>query len=317
MPSFDDRSRSSFAPMPGLNQFVPSTEPLPPGNNLASSPPALPDDAAYAGRSSTALVPMSPSQWSPVLSDDTADSVGVTRVLSGTLIGDRRTTSMRTPVVIRATSKRNVSAPISHATHTKRRLFVSIIGMCLLLFITTSTLLFATPLGHDMGLNIVPFTANLFGNPNNASYNLTAQATATAVFHKNTDGYVPPSAGVVQSNGSLSWPVGQCTYWANMRYHQLTNFWVSWLGNADQWVAGARAAGWGVSQSPHVPSIIVLMPGVQNASSFGHVAVVEKINSDGSVYTSNMNWFDNGGGWDKESFVTFKPGNGVYFVYHL
>jgi surface antigen len=32
------------------------------------------------------------------------------------------------------------------------------------------------------------------------------------------------------------------------------------------------------------------MPGTQGASIYGHVAVVESINADGTVHTSNMNW---------------------------
>jgi len=100
-----------------------------------------------------------------------------------------------------------------------------------------------------------------------------------------------------------------------MRYHQLTGYWVPWLGNAYQWSYGAAASGWVVSSTPRVPSIIVLQPGVQGAGGYGHVAVVERINSDGSVYTSNMNWYSNGG-WDIVSYVTFTRGPGVSFVSH-
>jgi surface antigen len=64
-----------------------------------------------------------------------------------------------------------------------------------------------------------------------------------------------------------------------------------------------------------VPSIIVLQSGVQGASYFGHVAVVERINADGSVYTSDYNWYANGG-WDTLSYWTFTPGPGVSFVWH-
>ncbi|TMD71450.1 MAG: CHAP domain-containing protein, partial [Chloroflexi bacterium] len=107
----------------------------------------------------------------------------------------------------------------------------------------------------------------------------------------------------------------QCTYWADLRYHQLTGFWVPWGGNAWEWAAGASASGWNVSSSPHVPSIIVLQPGVQGAGGFGHVAVVERINSDGTVYTSNWNWYGNGGGWATWSSWDFTPGPGVSFVW--
>jgi len=91
---------------------------------------------------------------------------------------------------------------------------------------------------------------------------------------------------------------------------------VQWKGNADQWVMGARAAGWNVSTSPHVPSIIVLMPSVQGASAFGHVAVAESVVNSSTVHTSNMNWVQNGGGWNKVSYANFTVGPGVYFIWH-
>lgn len=110
---------------------------------------------------------------------------------------------------------------------------------------------------------------------------------------------------------SLSWPLGQCTYWANLRYHELTGSWVPWMGNADAWVTGARRFGWNVSSLPRAPSILVLMPGVQGASSIGHVAVVESILSPTTFSTSNMNW----NGWDIVRNVTFHTGPGVWFVW--
>jgi surface antigen len=193
----------------------------------------------------------------------------------------------------------------------------------MLVLVTGLTLYSVTPLGRDISASWNPLAqsgSNVITNQNTSINNLVAQATATAVFHQQTDGY---SGGGVQTigngAGSLNWPVGQCTYWANARYHQLTGFWVPWSGNANQWVAGARGAGWNVSTSPHVPSIIVLMSGVQGASSYGHVAVVESIVAGAApvtVHTSNMNWYANGGGWDVVSYQDFTVGSGVYFVWH-
>ena len=124
---------------------------------------------------------------------------------------------------------------------------------------------------------------------------------------------------VASGNSPRQWPYGQCTYWANAYYHQLTGWWVNWSGNADQWTYGASAAGWNVSTQPHVPSIIVLMPGVQGASyAYGHVAVVTSIINSNTVSTSNMNWYANFGGLGIVSTVDFNygPGYGVYFVWH-
>lgn len=116
-------------------------------------------------------------------------------------------------------------------------------------------------------------------------------------------------------NGLSNWfPIGQCTYWASKRYQQLTGKYVSWHGDAYTWASGANAQNWTVSSTPpsNIPSIIVLSPFVQGAGNLGHVAVVEHINSDGSVYTSNLNW---NGNQTSPTFVTFHPGNGVKFVY--
>ena len=134
-----------------------------------------------------------------------------------------------------------------------------------------------------------------------------------------TPGQVSPTPTqgqrITNCQQSLSWPYGQSTYWANYRYHQLTGHWVCWTGNANQWVAGARAAGWHVSNSPHLPSILVLMPYVQGASAYGHPAVVENLVNATTVRTSNMNWAASGGGFGKVSYVNFTIGAGVYFIW--
>lgn len=310
MPSFDDRPRNAFSrtPMPELSQFASSVESLPNGEKLTIPLPTLSENEVPQTGKSAALVPM---QWSPM-------TTGVSRALTDNLMSDPRTTSMRTPIVINPPRKRVSHAPLSHTAHKRRRLLVSMVGVFLLFLITSGTLFAATPIGHEVGLNLnfSDLGGTLFSNPNTTAYNLQVQATATAVYYRQNDGYVPPGSMVRNSNGSLNWPVGQCTYWANARYHTLTGNWVSWSGNADQWAAGARAAGWNVSQSPHVPSIIVLQPYVQGASGYGHVAVVESINANGTVHTSNMNWFGTGGGFDQESFVDFSAGSGVSFVWH-
>ncbi|KAK9764390.1 hypothetical protein K7432_008135 [Basidiobolus ranarum] len=107
---------------------------------------------------------------------------------------------------------------------------------------------------------------------------------------------------------------GQCTDWADARYAQLTGHHVDWSGNAVNWPSSARnSAGWTVSNQAKSPSIIALQPGVQGVGSDGHVAVVKSIESNGDVYTSNYNY--NGGPYIK-TFVTFKPGNRVSFIWH-
>jgi surface antigen len=242
------------------------------------------------------------------------------------LAGNIETGPLRNPVVIKGEMKKQASTP--YVFHKKRRTVVSLVAIFLLFAITIATLFEVSPLGREAALGFNPLqlaSGNLVKGSSNGLNSLVAQATATATFNQVTDGYVPPSTSVPSvANGlqSLDWPVGQCTYWANLRYHELTGFWVPWGGNADEWVVGAENAGWNVSTAPpaNVASIIVLMPGEQGASSFGHVAVVESIvpnSSPTTVVTSNMNWFAGNGGFDIVSDVDFTvdPG-GVYFIWH-
>ncbi len=102
------------------------------------------------------------------------------------------------------------------------------------------------------------------------------------------------TATPVKSGHSNAFPLGQCTWWANQRYHDLTGYYVPWNGNAYQWAQGAQSAGWHVSATPPngIPSIIVMGPNVQGAGSLGHVGVVEKVNKNRTVTVSNMNWLD-------------------------
>jgi len=113
------------------------------------------------------------------------------------------------------------------------------------------------------------------------------------------------------SNG---YPKGQCTWYADDRYHALTGYYVPWSGNAKDWAALAMSKGWSVSPSPIVPSIVCFQAGVQGAdTTFGHVGVLERINTDGTLYVSMQNW--NGITYPNTTYWTFHTGAGVSFIY--
>jgi hypothetical protein len=63
-------------------------------------------------------------------------------------------------------------------------------------------------------------------------------------------------------------PYGQCTWYADQRFHQLHGIYVPWTSSANAWQWPTRAAeyGWRVSRRPIPGSIIVLQRGVQGAS---------------------------------------------------
>lgn len=292
----------------------------------------FPDSSPLPGKTTRHLEYASSPTVSEPLSDpgitqelaDYFTSPKVTRLLPDINTGalsfpptEPTTTGLRQPIVIRGTLKKK-----HHVIHPpkRRKWIISLTAIAFLMFLTLGTALAASPLNGGSGhfANPIQLVANLVHSSNDSPSLVSQQAaTATAVLQQ--DGYDPnqgTGGGTIMGGGGLNrFAFGQCTYWANMRYHALTGYWVPWLGNAYQWAYGASSAGWIVSSRPRVPSIIVLQPGVQGAGYFGHVAIVERINANGSVYTSNYNWYGNGG-WDILSYVTFYPGSGVSFVFH-
>ena len=83
---------------------------------------------------------------------------------------------------------------------------------------------------------------------------------------------------------------GQCTYVFNRMAQVGTPIGHSMMGNAAEWPAYARSYGYSVSNSPSAGSAIVFQQGLAGADpTYGHVAFVEAVNADGSLYISEMN----------------------------
>ena len=236
----------------------------------------------------------------------------------------------RKPLIIPGAQERGRERPDSPA---KRRPMVHVVVSVLLVCIVVGVLIAVLPVGTDAKeMNAFLPAMHLISSKSNSTVLIAAQAaTATAV---TVDGYDPGGqqvyTGVQSAPSSLTssfsasdagdlsrFFYGQCTYWANMRYRQLTGHWVPWLGNAYQWAYAAPVYGWTISSQPNPngPSIVVLAPYTQGAGSFGHVAVVENAISSASngVMTSNWNWL---GRWAVQDWVRFYPGPGVSFLWY-
>lgn len=84
---------------------------------------------------------------------------------------------------------------------------------------------------------------------------------------------------------------GYCTYYAYNRRAELGRPISGNWGNAVSWAAMARAQGFRVDHTPEAGAVI------QNGGGwggYGHVGVVERVNSDGSLTVSDMNYV----GWN-------------------
>lgn len=98
-----------------------------------------------------------------------------------------------------------------------------------------------------------------------------------------------PTAQVNHDTGDSgnAYPFSQCTWWVYVRRHQLGLPVGSHFGNGAQWADSARALGYQVDHTPSVGAVMVFARGQLGASAqYGHVAVVEAVEDDGSVVTS-------------------------------
>lgn len=346
MSSVDRRSRveqqsgTGPLPMPGFvaptslpeqmsfSQSVPSTDALPvsavppastPVTGTLQSDSALPAVTRALGNDT-----MSPNVTRTLQND--VMSPNMTRYLPETRTSSLgTTTSARQPIVISGTNSVKKVPLHQRRPPTGRRLVVHATVTALLAFVVLGALFSVVPAseGHG-GFSLFAPIFNIVHTQSSNTGLISAQAaTATVVTQDGrdigTDSNTLAGAGLptpppnIASAGYDHFTYGQCTYWAAMRYQALTGYWVPWMGNANQWVAGAYNYGWTVSTVPHLHAIIVLMGGVQGASTmYGHVAVVEQIQGNGYVLTSNWNW---NGYWAATTYVQFHAGPGVYFVY--
>lgn len=109
---------------------------------------------------------------------------------------------------------------------------------------------------------------------------------------RSPDGFDPNHATGDTGN---AYEFSQCTWWAYLRRHQLGLPVGSHLGNGADWARSARALGYWVDSTPRVGDVMVFKPGQDgNSVVYGHVAIVEQVNADGSVDTSECGSAFNG-----------------------
>ena len=105
-----------------------------------------------------------------------------------------------------------------------------------------------------------------------------------------------------------SYPVGECTWGVKSQVSWVGPYW----GNANQWVASARAEGFSVGTTPQVGAVAVWVGG-----AYGHVALVSAVESSTNIQVSESNYMGrryigNHRGWFNPT--TTSEGT-VYYIY--
>lgn len=80
-----------------------------------------------------------------------------------------------------------------------------------------------------------------------------------------------------------SW--GSCAYYAFNRRAQMGKPVSNQWGNAKYWASNAKRSGYTVKRKPRYGAVMV-----SKAGYYGHVAVVERVNKNGSYLVSEMNF---------------------------
>ncbi|HGD6749407.1 TPA: CHAP domain-containing protein [Streptococcus agalactiae] len=117
------------------------------------------------------------------------------------------------------------------------------------------------------------------------------------------------SKPVVRSyDSSNTYPMGQCTWGAKSMASWVGNYW----GNANQWGASARAAGYSVGTTPRVGAVAVWP---YYGGGYGHVAVVTSVANNSSIQVMESNYAGNMSiGNYRGSFNPSASGS-VYYIY--
>lgn len=86
-------------------------------------------------------------------------------------------------------------------------------------------------------------------------------------------------------NNAAGYAAGECTYYVA----RSLGFIPGGLGNAEDWATNAEKMGMQVNATPAVGTAVVYGPSGPYSPQYGHVAVVTKVNADGTFQVSEMN----------------------------
>lgn len=114
-----------------------------------------------------------------------------------------------------------------------------------------------------------------------------------------------PRVRIVSGN---NYAYGYCTWYAYNRRRELGLPVAGGWGNANTWDTRAAMSGYTVDRHPESGAIFQT-----KAGPYGHVGIVERVNPDGSIFISEMNY----SGWNRRSTRTISGSalNGLRFIH--
>lgn len=119
-------------------------------------------------------------------------------------------------------------------------------------------------------------------------YNLTMYDHPKATVEMTESDFPAYNGENYDKANSYAW--GNCTQYVYNRITQLGKHIDLTMGNGKDWGVTAQARGYEVSRTPQAGTAVSFPAGVLGADPvYGHVAFVEKVNQDGSIYISEMN----------------------------
>ena len=145
-----------------------------------------------------------------------------------------------------------------------------------------------------------------------SSQSQVVEQTTTVSTPSNSSSSSPSSSSSAASNNARydakSYYVGECTWGVKSQLSWVGPYW----GNANQWVASARAEGFSVGTTPQVGAVAVWVGG-----AYGHVALVTAVESSTNIQVSESNYMGrryigNHRGWFNPT--TTSEGT-VYYIY--
>lgn len=133
-------------------------------------------------------------------------------------------------------------------------------------------------LGSNSDFKVSEMSKSAANNPNVAVFLDSDAKIVPSGFNPNHD----------SGDSGNAYEFSQCTWWVYVRRHQLGLPVGSNMGDGWMWGWTARKLGYWVDNTPrHAGDIMVFGRGQAGVNrAYGHVAIVEKINQDGSIETS-------------------------------